>query len=62
MENPASRLASADGYRSPTIAEMLGLSNPVPSTMNTRPAKNAGFEKIEDNAIAKCPKVISTAP
>ena len=44
------------------MAEMFGLSRPVPSTMSTSPAKKAGFANTDDSAIAKWPSEMSTAP
>ncbi len=44
------------------MAETLGLSSPVPSTMNNSPTKKALVGRKTDNAIDRCPSAIKTPP
>src|SRR5699024_9869750 len=57
---PASRLRSSNEYKPPTISETLGLSKPVPTTINAieiyRPNSAIGKAKI------MCPIIMRTPP
>src|SRR5699024_7751078 len=60
MLKPASRLRSSNEYKPPTISETLGLSKPVPTTINAieiyRPNSAIGKAKI------MCPIIMRTPP
>ena len=44
------------------MAEMLGLSRPVPITISTRPAKNGTLPPNAERPMERCPSEISSAP